>query len=307
MNVISISVDAFLADMFCNHSSSLSNSILKHIANRIDYNLVPDRVMVDYDNVREVVNWNRVEKMQLIRCLIRCLDQDIDILDKIKPSLERFDYKIKELVHLLARKPHYIQHFPIDLDKISTSDTASILALGDDYFLNKINLSNHNFNFNESMKIIQGYNYNRDVIEKVNYKSLKGYQISEILIHTGSCNLDILDTLTLTNIDWLDLLEHQPSMLNLCDYDKFMNGDIFYSIKLCCMFEVPDLSYLVFNRDLKEITSFGWEKLLIEKPEKFLAHCNFNKLDDNNWKNIIKEYPQKYLCSIEDKIHIHVD
>ena len=307
MNVISISVDAFLVDMFCNHFKDLSKPILKPISDRIDYKLVPERVMVDYDDVRNVINWNKVEKMQLIRCFIRCLDQDIDILDKIKPSIDKFDYKIKELVHLLARRPHYIQHFPIDLDKISTSDAATILALGDNYFLNKIDFSKYKFNFNESMKIIQGYEYDRAVIEKVNYKSLKGYQISEILIHTGNRDLDILDILILTNIDWINLLEYQPHMLSLCDFDKFMSGDIFYSIKLCCMFDVPDLSYLVIDRDMDTISPFGWEKLLIEKPEKFLAHCNFNKLDDNNWKNIIKEYPQKYLCSIEDKIHIYVD
>lgn len=292
MNVISISVDAFLADMFCNHSMDLSNSILRHIANRIDYKLVPDRVIVDQEEVRDVVKWGKIEKMQLVRCLIRCLDKDIDILDKIKPKIDKFDYTIKEIVHLLARRPNYIQYFPIDLDKISTSDATTLLSLGDDYFLNKINFSKYKFNFNESMKIIQGYKYDRNIIEKVNYKSLKGYQISEILINTNSRDLDILDILTLTNIDWLNLLEHQPNMLKLCDYSKFMSGDIFYSIKLCCMFDTPDLSHLIIDRDMNTISPFGWEKLLIEKPEKFLTHCNFAKLDDNNWKHIFKTHPE---------------
>jgi len=43
------------------------------------------------------------------------------------------------------------------------------------------------------------------------------------------------------------------------------------------------------------ISPFGWEKLLIEKPEKFLAHCNFNKLDENNWKYILKEHPEFHV------------
>jgi len=292
MNVISITVDAFLSDMFCKHYSELPRSILKHIANVINYSVVPDRVMVDCEEVRNVVQWHRIEKMQLIRILIRCLDKDLDMLDVLKPNINRFEYKIKNLTHLLKRRPHYIEHFPIDLNKITTSEAAIVLSLGSEYYLNKINLSKYKFNFKESMNIIKGYEYDREIIKKVNYKSLKGYQISEILIQTGEENIDLLDVSTLTNIDWISLLSHRPEMLNLCDYDKFMRGDIFYSIKLCCMFDTPDLSYLVLNRGVDSISPFGWEKLLIEKPEIFLAHCNFNKLDENNWKGVLKIRPE---------------
>jgi hypothetical protein len=292
MNVISISTDAFISDMLCKHSDKLPESIIKHLAKVVDYTVVPERVLVDNEKVRKHVQWGRLEKMHLIRCLIRSLDQGVDIVDGIVFSLRNFDYKIKELAHLLLRRPNYIEYFPIDLNKITTSEAATVLALGGDYFLDKIDLSKYKFNFKESMSIIQGYNYRRDVIEQVNYKSLKGYQISEILINSGERDLDILDISTLTNIDWLSLLAHNPEMLKLCDYSKFMRGDIFYSIKLCCMFETPDLSYLVTNRDMNKISPFGWEKLLIEKSEKFLAHCNFNKLDENNWKLILENHPE---------------
>ncbi len=295
MNVITISAEAFLLDMFCKHSEHLPHSVLKHIAKVIDYGIVPERTIAEKEEIRNVVHWDKLEKMKLIRVFIRCLDLDIDILDKIKPSLDKFDYKIKDMVHLLGRRPHYIQHFPIDLNKITTSEAALVLALGHDFFLDKIDFSKYKFNFKESMEIIQGYNYKREIIEQVNYKSLKGYQISEILSEVGDRDLDILDISTLTNIDWINLLSEKPGMLKHCDYDKFMRGDIFYSIRLCCMFETPDLSYLVTDRDMNSISPFGWEKLIIEKPEIFLAHCDFNKLDENNWGSILSAHPEFFI------------
>jgi len=291
MNIISISAEAFLLDMFCKHSERLPHSVLKHIANVIDYDTVPDRTIAEKEELRDVVHWGKLEKMKLIRIFIRCLDLDIDILDIIKPSLCKFDYKIKEMLHLLGRKPHYIQYFPIDLNKITTSEAALLLSLGHDFFLGKIDFSKYNFNYRESMEIIQGYSYRRDIIEQVNYKSLKGSQISEILIKSGDRDLDILDISTLTNMDWINLLSSRPEVLKYCDYSKFTKGDIFYSIRLCCMFESPDLSHMIIDRDMSSISPFGWEKLMIEKPDIFLAHCDFSKLDENNWRSILDTHP----------------
>jgi hypothetical protein len=142
------------------------------------------------------------------------------------------------------------------------------------------------------MNIVKAYGYDRDMLEKVNYRSLKGYQVSEILINTGERDLDILDISTMTNIDWINLLEARPEMLKYCDYSKFMSGDIYYSIKLCCMFDTPDLTHLVLDRNLNDVSPLGWEMLLIEKPEVFLAHCNFSKLDESSWNYILKSRPE---------------
>jgi len=296
MNAISISVDAYLTRMFCHHWEEVTPSILKHLAKSVNYNLVPERFIVEVEEIRKVVRWERIDKMKLIRILIRCLDQNVDILDKV--NLKKFNYKVKDLTYLLMRRPAYIEHFPIDLNKIKTSEAATVLSLGHEYFLDKVDFSKYKFNFKESMNIIQGYQYDREIIKKVNYKALKGYQISEIFIHTGEENMDLLDASTLSNIDWLNLLEVRPDMLKHCDFNKFKRSDIFYSIRLCCMFDTPDLSHLVLERDLEEISPFGWEKLLIEKPGTFLAHCNFSKLDDNNWNNILKDNPELHVYKL---------
>jgi len=296
MNVISISVDALINDIFSWHWSELPRSILKHLAKHVNYNQVPDRVISDNEEIRSLVKWERVEKMKMIRILIRCLDNDIEIMDEVK--IEQYDYKVKHLIHLLKRKPEYIEQFRIDIDKITTSEAATVLSLGEQYFLDKIDLSKYKFNFKESMNIIQGYKYDREIIKQVNYRSLKGYQIAEILTHTGDNNIDLLDIKTLTNIDWINLLSHRPELLSNCDFGRFFSGDIFYSIQLCCMFEEPDLSYLVLDRNINDVSPFGWEKLLTEKPEIFLAHCNFNKLDDNNWSNILKSQPGLHVYKV---------
>ena len=296
MNVLSISSDAIMKDiLLCGHDK-LPHSVFKHIVKTINYSIVPDRVISDDDDILKYIVWDRMDRMQIIRVVIRCLDNDNLIVDKI--NLKKYKYKVKELIHLLKRRPRYIEHFAIDLNKVGISDAATLLSMGDEYILSRIDLSKYRFNFRESMNIIRGYKYDRDIIKQVNYKSLKGSQIAEVLINTGEENLDLLNTNYLTNIDWINLLEARPEMLKICNYKKFLTGDIFYSIKLCCMFDTPDLSYLVLDRGSKNITPFGWEKLLIEKPEIFLAHCNFSKLNDNNWSNILKEQPQLHKYKI---------
>lgn len=292
MDVISITTNAFLSDMFCNHWETLPLSVLRHISRVVDYESVPDRVVVDNERVRDVIKWNKLDKMKLIRILIRCIDQNVNDLDKIKKSIQQYEYKIKDLTFLFMRRPEFIEFFPIDLNTIETFEAATLLSFGSEYFLDKIDMSRHTFNFRESMNIVKAYGYDRDMLEKVNYRSLKGYQVSEILINTGERDLDILDVSIMTNIDWINLLEVRPEMLKYCDYSKFMSGDIYYSIKLCCMFDTPDLTHLVLDRNLNDVSPLGWEMLLIEKPEVFLAHCNFSKLDESSWNYILKSRPE---------------
>lgn len=292
MDVISITTNAFLSDMFCNHWETLPLSVLRHISRVVDYESVPDRVVVDNERVRDVIKWNKLDKMKLIRILIRCIDQNVNDLDKIKKSIQQYEYKIKDLTFLFMRRPEFIEFFPIELNTIETFEAATLLSFGSSYFLDKIDMSRHTFNFRESMNIVKVYGYDRDMLEKVNYRSLKGYQVSEVLINTGERDLDILDISTMTNIDWINLLDVRPEMLKYCDYSKFMSGDIYYSIKLCCMFDAPDLTHLVLDRNLNDVSPLGWEMLLIEKPEKFLAHCNFSKLDESSWNYILKSRPE---------------
>ncbi len=288
MNTFSLSSEALIANIFSYHWQDIDSKMLNHLSEVVNYNNVPDSI-IDIEEVRNVVKWNKIDRMKLVRILIRCLDKNIDVLQNI--DFKKFDYKIKDLTFLLIRKPEYLEHFKIDLNKLTTLEAAYLLSLGSDYFLKKIDFKNYKFNFNESMNIIKAYKYERDIIKKVNYKSLNSHQVSEILINTGEQNLDLLNLSILTNIDWLNLLHEQPNMIKYCEYNKFMIGDVFYSIRLYCMFMDDITLNIVLNRNMNEISPFGWEKLLIKNLETFLPFCNLDKLEDTNWNNIIKIHP----------------
>ena len=291
MNIVTIIAEAFLLDILCNHWKEVSRETLKHVNNSVDYKYVPERNLIESEYLRSIIKWEKFEKMKLIRILIRFIDHEIKDLDVIINKLKNHKYKIKDIQFILSRSPGYIKHFSIDLSKITTLEAASLLSYGHEYYLDKIDLLKHKFNFKESMNIIVGYKYNRDILEKVNYNSLKGYQVAEIIINTNERDIDILNLSTLTNIDWVNLLKERPNMIKYCDYEKFKKGDIFYSIKLCCMFDEPNLSYLIKERGMSEISPFGWEKLIIEKPEIFLEYCDFTKFDEYNWKKILDSHP----------------
>jgi len=294
MNITSITVDAILSDIFCRHWDELPMSILKHISKVVNYNSIPDGIISDNEKIMDVIKWDRLDKMKLIRILIRCIDRDIDNLDKIKKSLCKYEYRISELTLLFIRNPEFISLFPIDLNNINTSDAATLLSLGSDYFLDKIDFFKYKFNIRESMNIIRAYRYDRSIIKKVNYKSLVGYDICEILINSGEKNIDLLNISTLTSIDWINLLENRREMIKYCNYEKFYVDDIFNSIRLYCMFYELELSHIITSRDVSKISPYGWELLLIKNPDVFIEYCDFNKLDELNWKNVIKYHPE--LC-----------
>lgn len=298
MNVNFIITNAFISDLFSKHFDILDELELNHISDVVDYNSVPDNVIVDNIEIRNCIRWDRINKMKLIRLLIRFIDRDLEDLEEIKKNIQKYDYKIRDLHFLFMRDPRFIDFFNIDLQKLNTNDAALLLSFGSDYFLEKINLSNYVFNFRESMNIIIGYKYDRDIIEKVNYKSLKGYQISEILSETEERDIDILNLSLMNSIDWVNLLKKKPGMIKYCDYKTFKESDIFNSIQLCCMFKDLNLSYLILERDLSEISPLGWEILLINKPNEFVDLCDFKKLEEINWINILNIRPELSIYKI---------
>jgi hypothetical protein len=296
MNVSEIIIEAILADAFSNHWEDYSRKALKHMARFVNYSHVPEFVIVDNEEVRSIVRWDRIDKMKLIRCLTRSVDHDIDDIDKLLKTIKRHDYRINDLKFLLQRRPEFIQYFDIDINKLKADDVANLLSLGHEYYLDKVDFSKYTFNATQSMNILKGYDFDRDILKKVNYKSFGGSHIVAVIKETDKRDLDILDISKLKNLDWLNLLQDKPDMLPMCDLDKFKRSDIFNSIKLYCLIEDKDLSFLILERDMKNIIPFGWEKLIIKSPEKFLPHCDLSKLNENNWSQIISERPElEYL------------
>ena len=96
----------------------------------------------------------------------------------------------------------------------------------------------------------------------------------------------------LTARKWIEILQVRPELLQHCDLNKFIQGDIFNSVELICLFEQEDFDFLIKNRYYqKELSAFGWEKLLISRPNEYAEICCYDKLNEANWKNILNVHP----------------
>lgn len=286
---LQIIVKALLNHTFCMYKEILTKDELIHFFNTIDYETIEDRYLSDDSRLFPYINWDKVTKMQAVRMATR----NLEILNFI--DLKKYDYKIKEIFFLIKRDYNILfKYFNFDFKNLSHDDAYFLLCLGNKEFYSLIDVKKRNFNFIEIINIIRAYEYNRSVILDLNYSELKNYQITEILIATGEENLDILDIDSLNTLNWLDLLMYQPGFISRCDFNKFIEGDIFNLIQLIVLFDKPDLTHLLESVNLDDITPFGWEKLLIARPDKFYSLCNFKKLNESNWV-VIESYSPELL------------
>jgi len=259
----------------------MSNEELKHICSVLDYPSLEDRYICDNETLYPYIHWDKLDKMQAIRIVSR----NKKLLSKI--NLKKYTYKVKDIFFLLQSDYTLIfKFFDFDFNNLSQDDAHAIFCLGKDEFLKLIDITKYKFGFIEMMDIIRAYEYKREVVEKLNYTILKNYQITEILMNTGEESLDLFDLEVLSTLNWLDLLSHQPKFIYSCDFERFVYGDPFNLVQLVVLFDKPDLTYLIGKIDMRNITPFGWEKLLIYKPEQFIEHCDFSKLNENNWIEI---------------------
>lgn len=283
---LTILFNSLANSIFQNSFDKMSIDELKHLCKVIHYPSIPDRYFVDNPSLYNFINWNKLTKMQAIRIIIR----NEDLLTYI--DLKKYNYRIKEIFFLIKKKPKMLfTHFNFDFSNLAHEDAYFLACLGIREYIDMINIKQYSFNFLESMDIIRSHSYNREIITMLPYKELKGYQVAKILINTGEKNLDLFDINLLTTLDWLDLLPHQPDFLDFCDFQKFKNGDPFNLIQLVVMFDEPDLSHLIFEIEKRNITSFGWEKLLISDSEKYIDICDFYKLNEHNWTVISSFHP----------------
>jgi len=284
---IKIITNSIINDIFCFEWDSLSKDELKHICSVLDYANIEDRYICDHEALYPYIHWDKLDKMQAIRIVSR----NNTLLSKI--NLKKYTYKVKDIFFLLQNDYTLIfKFFDFDFNNLSQDDAHAIFCLGKDEFLNLIDITKYKFGFIEMMDIIKAYEFKREVIEKLQYTTLKNYQVTEILMNTGEESLDLFNLETLSTLNWLDLLSQQPEFIYRCDFDKFVHGDPFNLIQLVVLFNKPDLTYLIDKIDIDDITPFGWEKLLIYKSEKFIDRCDFSKLNESNWTEIGLSKPE---------------
>jgi hypothetical protein len=275
--------------LFSMQWDTLTQEELVHVCNSLYYPGLEDRYLADNPKLYPYIKWDRLEKMQAVRVATRNLDL-LKVID-----LKKHQYRIREIFFLILRNHQILfEYFNFDFNNLNQDDAYFLLCLGKEDFLKMVDITKYNFNFIEAINILRAYNYKREVMLALDYENLKSYQIAEILIMTGEEYLDLFSLDCLNTLDWLKILMYQPDFLSRCDFEKFIAGDPFNLIQLIVLFDKPDLSYLLESIDLKKITPFGWEKLLIARPDKYASLCDFRKLNEANWA-VISNYSPELL------------
>ena len=280
-------VNAQLAEIFCFEKDILTEKELIHILNTMDYSCVEEKYLVDEPGLYKFIKWDRLDKMQTIRAAAR----NLEIIKFV--DFKKFVYRIRDIFFLIKRDYNILfDYFNFDFNNMSQDDAYFLLCLGQKRFFDMLDIKKFKFNFIETLNIIRAFHYKRDIILSLDYKQLKNYQVTEIIILSGEENSDLFDLNEINTIQWLDILPYQPDFIEFCDFEKFVSGDPFNLIQLVIMFDNPDLTYLIDRIDKSLITPFGWEKLLISKPEYARDICDFSKLNESNWSAISEYNPE---------------
>lgn len=286
-NNLNIIANALMSSYFCSYINDFSHNELMYLNNVIDYDNIPDRFLVDNEEIYPFIKWDRMSKMKAIRLVSRNLDL-INVVD-----LKKYNYKIREIFWFIKTDyTRLYKFFNFDFNKASHEDVYLLLCIGSEYFEKTIKIEDFKFSFLETFDIIKAYNYKRDIIKRLDYKSLKPHQATEILSKTGEENIDLFNLDILSTINWLELLNYQPEFIYKCNFEMFKKGDSFNLVQLVVLFKEPDLSYLISEIDPKDISPFGWEKLLVCDPEKYIDLCDFSKLNEDNWGKISSHRPE---------------
>jgi len=282
-----IITEALLVDLINTQWEIFDKDELIHVMGIPDYDKIEDRIIVNSKEVRDGVQWGRVDRMNMIRIAVGLFDRGEDLPETL--NLSKFNYQVKEVFYVLDRRPEYADVLKIDLDNLKIYESHMLLSMGKDFFFNRIPIEKYRFNYKEYIDIIRAYDYEEKILNRIDINKLKGHNISEIL--KGESYVKYFDLKKLTPIDWIDLLEERPELLKYCNIDVFMKKDIYYLIQLVVLFYEPDMTNLIFKRDMSEISPLGWEKLLIYNPDRFIDECDFSCLNELNWANIKKFKP----------------
>jgi len=287
---INILVESLLVDSFNYRWWDFTDEELRHLATVINHEDILDRLIVENESVRDVIIWDKMDRMKIIRVTIGLFDRGIQLPPEA--DLSKHNYKVKEVKYLLERKPEYSEAFNFNLRKLKLLEAHMLLSMGKEYFFDNIPIEEYKLNYQEYVDIIRAYNYEDRILSRIDLKVLNGHNITEILIVKGIEYSKFFNLKKLTPIDWIDLLKERPEMLVKCNLSIFDREDVYYLIQLVVLFDEPDMTDMILERDISSISPLGWEKLLIHNPDKFIDLCDFSCLNELNWNAIKIHRPE---------------
>ena len=259
----------------------IPEAIFKRIIINVDPNLIPDRELLSNKRLVNSIDWNSLSNIKAIRMIMR----DKSIIDKI--DLNKYKFKLSELIPLFLHHEDLIEYFDIDFVSLTPKEAVNMLQISES-FIEKIELEKYKYNSSDTIDIIRKFGNNDKIMAKLDIASLDHFGVRTILKKTGAKYIGKIDSKKIKATDWIEILRKRPELFEYCNLLLFEKGDRYLLVKLVQMF--PQLSYLIEeNKD--KISAIGWEELLIHNPEKYSEICRYELLSKKHWENIIKKQP----------------
>lgn len=270
----------------------LSPEEIISLIKRTDINSIPDDLLSLSDNIHPYIDWNKIQKQKLLRLLVRC--------SKIKNfvDLNRFNYTFKEISYCIKMHPELIHEFGFDLGKLEKNEIVELLKTGREYFIDHIKFDPNIFSATEAFFILKSFEFNPSLMEKLNIFNipLNPQYLRDIIIHTGKEYIERFDLKILEPIDWINVLRSDKELIIYCDNTVFNRGDIFYLIEFVILF--PEYRYMINDLNKEQITTLGWEKLLIKFGEDIVDLCDFSIITEVSWNKILSYKPGLHVYKL---------
>jgi hypothetical protein len=256
-------------------------NLKNYFFNKINPNSLQDKDLIKNKNIHDNINWKIIEKNKAIRVLAR----DIDLLEKI--DIYELNLTISELFPLFLQYPELIKQIIKDFKSLTPTESIRLLECNQD-LIDLIDISKYKFNKKDMFEIINKFKRSEKIMERLNLYELDHFSTRRLLLETGIDYIDKLNIKQLKSIDWIEILEHQPELLEYCNLEIFEINDCYLLTKLVKKF--PELYYLI-EKNKNKISALGWENLIKEDLERYQDICEWKKFTESNWNNVIRKHP----------------
>jgi len=248
----------------------ISDEFFKKLINFIDLSNINDREFFSNDRIKKFVNYDKINKKQLIRLAAR----NPEILNKV--NIGKFKFKIKELEYFLKMWPEYIHLFEFDLKRVSGDELLILLKINPNY-ATEADFNNINFSKYHITELIKNYYHRSFIINKILELNnvLDSFQIRNLILKTGNTYFEKIRLDILNELDWYTILQNRPDLFEFCDISIFEKNDCYLLTKLARY--IPEIEpYIIKNKD--KISNLGWENLLHLNFERYYPLCCFDCL-----------------------------
>jgi len=262
----------------------ISEKCYKLIMDHIELSNIDDRVLLTDRQIRSTINWNRLSKKHLIRLMCR----DKTVLDLI--DISSYDFNISELESFFKFHPDMFERFTFYVEDLTNRDLITLLKINPE-LIEQYESGTISFNVMEYTEIIREFNQVHAIIKLLEFEKMDNFHTRSLLIYTGDKYIDKLILKKLKILDWIEIVKERPELVNYIPDEILKNANDYNICQFACY--VPDLEFLIEERK-DQLSAFCWEYLLTHNAEGFKNICDFSKLKEVNWINILKARPELY-------------